>query len=85
MESLVQVTRVSIQAKITIAMVSCAAASTVDVGKKGEARSFITRESVPIPSEVHLIGMERCLKILKDSFPLEVKEEAQGRPINEGL
>lgn len=57
-----------------------------------QARSLVTQKITSTSSENRL-HLERslppwsgkCLKLLKDSIPVEVKEEALMRPVSEGL
>lgn len=74
-ESLIRVTRVAAKAKVVVAMVKQVVALATGTSESKDVRPSTTQESTPIPSEVHLLGMERCLRLLEDSIPSKVKEE----------
>lgn len=42
-------------------------------------------ESESTHDEFRQLRVARCLSLLEDSIPLEVKEEARGKPTSEGL
>lgn len=79
-ESSMLVTRLAMKAKVK--RVAAPVAGTVE-GK--EVRPSITHEGAPTSSKIHLLRMDRYLRFLDDSIPLDVKEEALERPIGEGL
>lgn len=78
-------TRAATKAKAAIVKVKQAMAPTVDASEGGEVGPSITQESISIPEKVHLLGMERCLRILEDYIPPKIKEEAQRRSMGKGL
>lgn len=51
-------------------------AYVASIGKGEGSMPFVTRESESIPSEIRLLAVVRCLSLLDDSIPSEVKEEA---------
>lgn len=80
-----RVTRAAMTVKMVIVKVKQTMTPMVGTGKGKGLVLSMAQESKSIPDEVHLLGMARCLSLLEDSIPLEIKEEAQGRPINKGL
>lgn len=71
-----QVTMVAVKGRMVVTKVKRAIASSIDLGKVREAGPSTTQKSTPVPSEIHLPRMERCLRLLEDSILLEVKKEA---------
>lgn len=84
-ESLMWITRLATKAKATMAKVKWVKVPMVGIVEGGEARPPITQEAAPIPSNIHLLGVDRCPRFLNDSIPLEVKEEALKSHVGEGL
>lgn len=75
-KSSMQVTMAATKVRAMVTKVKLAMALAAGTGEGGEVGSFATQESIPITSKVCLLRMERCLKLLEDFVPLEVKEEA---------
>lgn len=51
----------------------------------GEVKPSTSQEGVPTPTEIHLLGMDRCLRFLDDFVPSKVKEKTLERPIGKNL
>lgn len=82
-EIMKRVTRAATLANKAVVRVRQVAAPVMDASKGGEARLPVTQENSSTPSKVHLLGMEKCLKLLEDFVPSESKEEALG-PYSKG-
>lgn len=79
------VTKVAVKAKGAVFKVKWVVALVVDASEDREVGPSTAQESAPTFSEVRLLGMEGCLRLLEDSVPPEIKEEVQGRPLSKGL
>lgn len=84
-ESQRRMTQFVTKAKVTFSKVKWVVAPVVDVGKGGRMMPSMNQGGESAPGEVCLLGVARCLNLLEDSIPLEVKEEAQERPTSESL
>lgn len=73
------------KAKVAIATVKRAVALMAGISKGRGLMPSMAQGGESTPDEVRLLGLARCLSLLENFIPSEVKEEAQGRPTSKGL
>lgn len=76
METVIRVARIFTKAKVAVAKVMRVVAPMTGIDNGGGPMPSMSQESESIPNVVCLLRVVRCLNLLEDYIPLEIKEEA---------